>query len=241
MVQDPNFWKRFSTAVHADEAEKEQLKDRPDLKHSYVSSRASFELSPTSPTSPHLYSAPASPTSQAPLSPYFSPIDHMPAPAFSPIGYLPSPSAPPPAMLSSQRREERAGPHHRHVEGKTQLSQAKPPARQPSKLRKPSSTRSSHPLLPRNYPLPSPPPSHYPSTRRSSSASLNLTGRSKATFKTWTTITATNDMARTSWLESQTRKRRQRTWICWCFWLGFMVLVAGVVVTVVVLRREGIL
>ncbi|KAH3978174.1 hypothetical protein HBI81_026150 [Parastagonospora nodorum] len=44
-----------------------------------------------------------------------------------------------------------------------------------------------------------------------------------------------------SWLASQKKKSRQRTWLCWCFWLGLMGLVAGVVTAVLILRREGIL
>ena len=35
-VRDPDFWKRFSIAVHQDDAEKEQKAQQPELKHSYV-------------------------------------------------------------------------------------------------------------------------------------------------------------------------------------------------------------
>ncbi|KAL5411903.1 hypothetical protein PMIN04_010059 [Paraphaeosphaeria minitans] len=33
-VQDPNFWKRFSIAVHQDDAAKQELAEHAELKHS---------------------------------------------------------------------------------------------------------------------------------------------------------------------------------------------------------------
>lgn len=44
-----------------------------------------------------------------------------------------------------------------------------------------------------------------------------------------------------SWLESQKKKQRQRTWICWSFWLCLGVLVAGIVVTLLILKGKGII
>ncbi|KAF2737701.1 hypothetical protein EJ04DRAFT_510135, partial [Polyplosphaeria fusca] len=43
-----------------------------------------------------------------------------------------------------------------------------------------------------------------------------------------------------SWLESQLKKKKQRTWMCWAFWLVFAILVAGVVVTILLLKSKGI-
>jgi len=44
-----------------------------------------------------------------------------------------------------------------------------------------------------------------------------------------------------SWLVSQRRKARQRTWMCWLFWTGILTLVAAVVVTILVLKARRIL
>ncbi|CAG5163920.1 uncharacterized protein ALTATR162_LOCUS6578 [Alternaria atra] len=44
-----------------------------------------------------------------------------------------------------------------------------------------------------------------------------------------------------SWLAQQQRKAKHRTWICWCFWIIFLLLVAGVVVTVLVLKAHKII
>jgi hypothetical protein len=69
LVQDPGFWKRFSTAVHRDDEEKQSTATtspdgRPSLKHSYV-------LYP----SPSLSSPPPTPTSiHAPLFPQYNPV-----------------------------------------------------------------------------------------------------------------------------------------------------------------------
>ncbi|KAH7092531.1 hypothetical protein FB567DRAFT_576891 [Paraphoma chrysanthemicola] len=240
MVNDPNFWKRFSVAVHEDEAAKKEMADRSDLKHSYVTSSS--------------FSSSASP-------PVLSPIDLSfvlaPAPAA-----LPSPGrrkeiwerdswGPPPAS--------REGNRDKNGEVAKDLVSAKP-KRQPSKLQKSYSTRSTTRLLPasqqtQQQPLPpatpstpaptkqqhspKPPPSpRHPRSFRCPS-SLSLSGRPRH-FKTWTTITA-NPSHRASWLESQKKKSRQRTWICWVFWLVLMLVVAGVVVTVLVLKSHHII
>lgn len=52
---------------------------------------------------------------------------------------------------------------------------------------------------------------------------------------------ANTDMRSEDWLASQHRKARQRTWMCWFFWVVMIFLVTGVVVTVVVLRGKGII
>jgi t-SNARE complex subunit (syntaxin) len=55
-----------------------------------------------------------------------------------------------------------------------------------------------------------------------------------------TTITA-DASHRDSWLAQQQRKAKHRTWICWCFWIIFLLVVAGVVVTVLVLKAHKII
>ncbi|KAF2029499.1 hypothetical protein EK21DRAFT_89740 [Setomelanomma holmii] len=226
MVTDPHFWKRFSVAVHEDEAAKKEMAGRPDLKHSYVPSSVSSTISSPSVLSPidlSLVSAPAS-------------------------AVLPPPSRRreiwerdswgPPAI---QTQSEKTGETERVME------RAQRPKRQPSKLQKSHSTRSTARLLPQQPP-PAPaieekylPPSPSHCHRRPSfrcPSSLSLSGRPRH-FITWTTITANPDH-RASWLESQKKKSRQRTWICWCFWLGIGVLVAGVVAAVLVLRTHHV-
>ncbi|KAF2440198.1 hypothetical protein P171DRAFT_489964 [Karstenula rhodostoma CBS 690.94] len=74
-VQDPTFWKRFSIAVHQDDAAKQEMAQHAGLNHSYVISLAEMP-SPgaTRPTSPaHMLSSshprPLSPVVLSPLSP----------------------------------------------------------------------------------------------------------------------------------------------------------------------------
>lgn len=263
MVQDPNFWRRFSVAVHQDDLSKEQAANRPDLKHSYVY-----------PSTSTCTSAPLSPTSQCHLSPAF--------PA-SPVTSMSIMSASTPALATLRREEvwqaeieaEKAAEREREAEQHRQRQQQQRKAsesniRRPSKLKKSASRASTRPLLRRTtrtsislspngeddnnddekfpHPPPAPPrrPSFPTSLRRPSlpgfrsPSALSLSGRPRSAFKTWTTITA-NPNSRDSWLEGQKKKRRQRTWICWCFWLCVFALVAGVVVAVVVLRAHGII
>ncbi|KAF2822432.1 hypothetical protein CC86DRAFT_78579 [Ophiobolus disseminans] len=235
MVQDPNFWKRFSTAVHADDAAKE---GRADLKHSYVPSQSQVVRTSAAPILP-------------PISPSFSPIDYMQSLSFvsasapaSASAVLPPP--PPPSSLPRRKEEWEKSEYNLPLSSTTPsapapapIQQKKIPKRQPSKLRKSPSTRSTHPLLTPLSP-PAPPPPTKPPHRCPSSLSLNLSGRSKAHFHTWTTITA-DAARRDSWLEAQNKKSRQRAWICWAFWGAVIVLVTGVVVAVVVLRAHGVI
>ncbi|KAF2787441.1 hypothetical protein K505DRAFT_126704 [Melanomma pulvis-pyrius CBS 109.77] len=44
-----------------------------------------------------------------------------------------------------------------------------------------------------------------------------------------------------SWLESQRKKKRQRTWICWVFWLSLAGLITGIVVCVLLLKARKII
>lgn len=239
VVRDPDFWRRFSVAVHQDDLAKQEMQARPGLAHSYVS--------PSPPSSPPL----ASPASLDPLVPglFASPMDSVLS-----LPTLQSPPAVAFAPEESQRRKRESAPVQ--------------PRRQPSKLRKSPSTRSTAPLLPPPPPPPkdpgprsSPrlnrpksPSSHsfkhrYPSLPPTPSrhsfrcpSSLSLSGRSKSNFRTWTTITGGADLKnRDSWLESQKRKKKQRTWICWCFWTTAVLLVAGVIVAILVLRAHGII
>ncbi|KAF2662036.1 hypothetical protein K491DRAFT_687020 [Lophiostoma macrostomum CBS 122681] len=44
-----------------------------------------------------------------------------------------------------------------------------------------------------------------------------------------------------SWLEEQQRKKSKRTCMCWGFWLVFFAFVAGIVVTILLLKSKGII
>lgn len=220
VVRDPNFWRRFSIAVHQDEAAKEEMTKRPDLKHSYVSS-------PSSPSRTPL----ASSTPRSPLSLVIPPMALIsPVAVHSPLSLPAMPSSP-------SGRPPR---------------QPQPPKRRRSKLQK---TPSTKPLIrptiqpPEDAPLTPPQPAFTSDTRRTSfsrlsfnrqanSSTLTLTGR--PTYRFWTTITA-DPSNRNSWLESQRKKRRQRTWICWIFWGCFLLLVAAIVTTLLILRSKKII
>jgi hypothetical protein len=205
MVADPNFWRRFSVAVHQADAEKDSLTTQPQMKHSYVHSISSL-------TSAHI---PQSPTSESHLSPALSPITSI-------FQHVPSPLAAHAPRAKQQRRPPPAYPP-------------------PSKLRKSMSTRSTHPLLPTTSHSKRPSTSLLNISLRSPSC-LSLSGRPGAQFRTWTTVTGgANACGSDSWLSAQNRKARQRTWLCWLFWLCALVLVAGVVVAVVILRAHGII
>lgn len=118
----------------------------------------------------------------------------------------------------------------------------------PSSISSPTSTTCS----PHHSPLDPPPRIHHrasnpPSPFRPffrapniSTLSLSLSGRPSSRFKFVTTITA-DASHRDSWLVRQKRKERHRTWICWAFWIGLLLLVAAVVTTVLVLKSRGII
>jgi hypothetical protein len=235
VIQDPNFWRRFSTAVHQDDF----AKDHQDLKHSYV------DPSPAS-------SAPMSPSSQCQL---FVPS----SPVLARSGVV---SMPPSAL-----RREQIWQAEIEAERRGSAVEMRQKEKVPSKLKKSASRASTRPLLHQrnkssvHWPsslqsptldlsTPSPafhtttltrPPSLLAGLR--SPSSLSLSGRPRTLFKTWTTITGPANVCphSESWLAGQKKKSRQRTWICWCFWLGLIALVAGVVVAVLVLRSHGIL
>ncbi|KAF2265471.1 hypothetical protein CC78DRAFT_185442 [Lojkania enalia] len=76
--------------------------------------------------------------------------------------------------------------------------------------------------------------------RNPSQLTLGLSGRPPSRFKFWTSISA-NGLTSDSWLEAQLRKKRQRTWMCWAFWLVFFALVAGVVIAILLLKARHII
>lgn len=200
---------------------------RPEMKHSYVIS--------SSYTSPSILSPLGSPTSQTPLS---------------------RPSA---AIVTTTTTTSTTKKVPAKGGREAPVPQPTKPKRTRSRLQK---TPSTKPLLrpniqqtqPEPYPIPAhaylPPPSPPaipPSPRRSPYRSihhlstLSLTGRPPSRFRFWTTITADGAPPRDSWLESQRRKSKQRTWICWSFWIVIILLVTAVVVTILVLRSHGII
>ena len=286
MVQDPNFWRRFSVAVHNDEAAMLAAESgnggKRETKHAYVVSLSSPIDSPIS-----------TPTSQCHLSPAFPPT------AFT------RPLSAPAIVLekerSRQRKEERkskATSGTRSVYFDAEENGKQPEMIALSKLPSisqfataqsnpapslPSTPRSAHFALAADTPpskrasrrasrfrfaLSSHPPSlpptprsaHFPPDLEASgsrskrgsrrftrngnnsrlSLGLSLSGRPRSSFRFWTTITA-DPSHRDSWLESQQRKSRQRTYMCWAFWMIFLVVVVGAIVTVLVLRGKGII
>lgn len=257
MIRDPQFWNRFSIAVHQDDLEK-QLMTTQNPKHSYVST----SRSPFSPA-------------QSPLGSPTSPTHHLPPPS--------SPGYPPMVQLSSLRSSIMSTPLSplSPLSRETPLSEpttpdskkSKPPKNKRMSKQRPRShlqkTPSTKPLLRPDIPAATSPQYHKkaaPSSSASSSAniyldplvlpaspsrpffrapnlstlSLSLSGRPTSRFKFVTTITA-DASHRDSWLVRQKKKERQRTWLCWAFWLVFLVLVAGVVVMVLVLRAKHII
>jgi len=220
-TRDPNFWKRFSIAVHQDDLLKSEMSqhspEHRDLKHSYVSS---------------LFLSSAQPTMTA---------SSMPSS---------TPGFPPPAILPRERASPDPSTSARH--------NAYPkPKRTRSKLHKTPSTR---PLLRPTLHSPEPPSpialaspraeahaAHGPAPSPAKLFHHNLSTLSLGLYsgfhnkpKFWTTITA-DAPRRDSWLVSQRRKARQRTWMCWLFWTGILTLVAAVVVTILVLKARRIL
>ncbi|KNG44028.1 hypothetical protein DDE82_005668 [Stemphylium lycopersici] len=248
MIRDPQFWKRFSVAVHQDDLEKE-IMTAQDTKNPYVTS--------SSLSSP-AHSPLGSPTSQTHLSSSWS----LPAIGYPPMVQLGSlrssciVSSPLSPLSPSDKAVWEAG-----SERKKSGKEKKEKQRSGSKLQK---TSSMKPLLrpdisvPTTQPAPSPttPPQQQEEetnplprpffrTPNLSTLSLSrslapLSGRPASRFKFVTTITA-DAPHRDSWLARQKKKERHRTWICWAFWTVFLLLIAGVVVTVLVLKAHEII
>lgn len=224
-TRDPNFWKRFSIAVHQDELLKSEMslqtQQQNELKHSYVSS------SPLSSAQPS--SIPGSCTESPP----------MPAP---PMATLPRER---PTLDNTLRAGQSAHPKPKRPLSRLQKTPSTRPLLRPTQY---SSTEPPSPIaLASPYThhahddlAPQPPPPTKLFHHNFSTLSLSLHNGPPGSFKFWTTITA-DAPRRDSWLVSQKRKARQRTWMCWLFWTGFLALVAAVVVTVLVLKAKGIL
>ncbi|KAF2623191.1 hypothetical protein BU25DRAFT_184612 [Macroventuria anomochaeta] len=284
MVQDPSFWRRFSVAVHNDEAAmlakdaENSGKGTRGIKHAYV-------VSLSSPIDSPIDSPITTPTSTSHLSPALPPM------AFT------RPLSAPSTVFAFVSRKEKSDRTSQATSGTRSVyfdaEEEKPEMIALHKLPSypqsshtptpslPSTPRSAHFALAANTPpskrasrrasrfrfaLSSHPPSLPPTpksttfapdvnslcSKRTSrrftrtlntsrlSLGVSLSGRPKNGFRFWTTIEA-NTGNRDSWLESQQRKARQRTWMCWAFWMGFLVVVVGAIVTVLVLRGKGII
>ena len=271
MVQDPNFWRRFSVAVHNNEVAQLAKGDgngSKEIKHAYVVSLSSSAASPVT-----------TPTSQCHLSPAFPP-QAFTRPLSAPISsfkmeerektrqsgatsgtksvYFDAEERPEMIALRSlpsfhQLAQSSHTPSVPSTPRSAQFSLDKSPGKRAS--RRASRFRfalSSHPpSLP-----PTPKSTHFPAdtpqSKRTSrrftknlnpsrlSLGLSLSGRPKQSFRFWTTITADASHS-DSWLESQNKKSRQRTYMCWVFWMMFLVVVVGAIVTVLILRGKGII
>lgn len=251
MVQDPNFWRRFSVAVHNDEAAAlENGTGTKETKHAYVVSLSSPPDSPASTPTSHCHLSPALPAAAftRPLSapaPAFAAEkqntahrsrakstynDSMPhgKPVLLALHTLTSTPPPFPTSLPST-------PRSAHFAPSPQTLTPPRPSRRTSRFR---AALCSHPPSP----LLSPPPKHASRCPNASRLSLgmSLSGRPRSSFRFWTTISA-DGARRESWLAGQTRKARQRAWMCWAFWGVFVLLVAGAVVAVLVLKGKGII
>ncbi|EUC45409.1 hypothetical protein COCMIDRAFT_26432 [Bipolaris oryzae ATCC 44560] len=260
MIRDPQFWKRFSTAVHQDDLEK-QLMTAQSPKHPYVASSSSFTPVPLS------LGSPPSQIHFPMSSPGQPPMVHLASLSGSTIT---SPLSPLSAEISfsetestkSTKDKRKSKPFRRSTLQKTPSTKPLlrpnftgsniklPPttSTSPSSISSPTSTSCS----PTHSPLDPPPRLHHRTSLPQSpfrpffrapnisAISLSLSGRPSSRFKFVTTITA-DASHRDSWLVRQKRKERHRTWICWAFWIGLLLLVAAVVTTVLVLKSKRII
>ena len=235
VVQDPNFWRRFSTAVHQDDAEKslEAQSGTSSLKHAYVST-ATNTTTTTPKTIPTTTTAARTSTPCTPLSPSFSinsgsPLHRDAVPYPAPAHTHTHPYTPPPPERSSksmsfisQSISFTGGP----------LTGPPSPykfASSPSSPQRRGAKRTSRRI------------SGF--TRHVNASSLSfgaLAGRRGSQFRFCTTITA-DGTSSDSWLVSQKKKQRQRAWMCWAFWITLAAVVAGVVVAVLLLKAKGII
>lgn len=295
MVQDPNFWRRFSVAVHNDEAAmlaadlESGQKGKRETKHAYVVSLTSPIDSPSSISTP---------TSQCHLSPAFPPS------AFTRPLSAPASALSPPLAAGKKTRKEVRKSHA--TSGTQSIYFDADEERQPEMIALhkltscpqpilpfpsntldsslPSTPKSTHFALPPPPPLTTPPshraskrasrfrfaltshppsqpstpkslsfPSPHPSSSKRTSRfftqrpngsrlslGVSLSGRPKSAFRFWTTIEA-DAPNRDSWLEGERRKARQRAYMCWAFWGGFLVVVVGAIVAVLVLKGKEII
>jgi hypothetical protein len=212
MVRDPAFWKRFSTAVHLDEEAQAQA-STPGLKHQYVE--------PPSPAlaSPDSIPRPSTTNTTTRL---FSLSSSTPNTAQQPFA---SPSAPAPeSSITSTTSSTSSAP--------SKPKRNLPPRRKITKTHTTTTTTEFAPSSVSKQPL---------YTRRNASQlTLGLSGRPPSRFRFWTSISA-DPHNRESWLEEQQRKKSKRTCMCWGFWLVFFAFVAGIVVTILLLKSKGII
>ncbi|KAH6639262.1 hypothetical protein C7974DRAFT_373519 [Boeremia exigua] len=270
MVQDPNFWRRFSVAVHNDEAAilanqnvEGGTKGTRETKHAYVVSLSSPIDSPSSISTP---------TSQCHLSPAF-PSAAFTRPVSAPAHGLPSTPMKRASRADSVAAEQSPemialhtlpSPHPLALALDTALAtpksahfaiDANAPKRASQRASRFRFALSSHP--PSLPPTPKSPAFNFgfadssaAASKRSSrcagrtasrlSLGVSLSGRPRGAFRCWTTITADAERS-DSWLEGQQRKARQRMYMCWAFWLVFLVVVVGAIVAVLVLKGKGII
>ena len=252
MIRDPQFWKRFSVAVHQDDLEKE-IMTAQDTKNPYVTSSSLSSPAP---------SPLGSPTSQTKLSSSWS----LPAIGYPPMVQLgslrsscivSSPLSPLSPLSASDKAVWDAGSEANKSSKKKEKKQRPESALQKTSSTKPllrpdisdpHPSRTSHPpsTPPQIEIEPLPPSRSFFRTPNLSTLSLTrslapLSGRPASRFKFVTTISADAPHHRDSWLARQKKKERQRMWICWAFWSVFLLLIAGVVVTVLVLKAHGII
>ncbi len=203
------------------------MKKRTDLKHAHVPSPSSLA------SSWQRRSAFASPMDH-------SPITSPPMAALSPISLSPLRPLTP---LSAQFAAHQFSDDKTFRPSPSPLQLSFPPSKK-RRSEKLSRSASTKPLLRPSMPEPVASPSQpfYPSRRRSfrTSTGLNLTGRPTSHFKFWTTISA-DPSRRTSWIESQKQKSRQHAWIAWAAVFGLGLVVAGVVVTLLVLKTNNVI
>ncbi|EUC28218.1 hypothetical protein COCCADRAFT_109743 [Bipolaris zeicola 26-R-13] len=262
MIRDPQFWKRFSTAVHQDDLEK-QLMTAQSPKHPYVASSSSFTPVPLS------LGSPLSQLHFPMSSPGQPPMVHLASLSGSTIT---SPLSPLSAEISFSDPDDTAkypAKDKRKSKALRRSTLQKTPSTKPllrpnfngSNIKLPPTSTSPSSILssptsticsPDPSPLDPPPRIHHRTSSPSSpfrpffrapnisALSLSLSGRPSSRFKFVTTITA-DASHRDSWLVRQKRKERHRTWICWAFWIGMLLLVAAVVTTVLVLKSRGII
>ncbi|KAF2644438.1 hypothetical protein P280DRAFT_545911 [Massarina eburnea CBS 473.64] len=241
-IRDPNFWKRFSIAVHQEEALKEELANRTDLKHSYVTT-LTLESTNTSNTMP---SPSATPRSHSLL------LDHADAKSIPKFSQHPQPLSPvalrpmtaeTPVSTFHLRSESHSHSYSQPPSPSSQqpITRPAPPSpthspQEPNRLTKTPTLKSSKTAKSRSRAL------SHPFTRHTNTSqmTLGLSGRPQSRFKFWTDVSA-DPSNRDSWLEGQNRKRKQRTYMCWGFWGVVLLLAAGAVTAVLVLKSEEII
>ncbi|CAI6337830.1 unnamed protein product [Periconia digitata] len=274
-VRDPNFWKRFSAAVHQDDQLKEEA-NRSGLKQTYVTTisladdditMSSLSPAPTPTSQSHILSGSAPKFALHPQVRYSGELRPVTAGAAPPSFSSHSQSS----SLSRPRSQSRPySSHHTQSnsfarpqstsypqpplpskpQSHTQVRPSTPP-QQPSSPQNLSPQASSTTTTPtrltkapraqtkqgrpraRSNPL-------FTRQTNGSQLTLGLSGRPQSRFKFWTSVSA-DPSNRNSWLEGQKRKARQRTYMCWSFWLVLAIVVAGVVAAIVVLKHKHII